>query len=178
MVKKIPNSEITLNQLRLSWSYLQNHKTNNMKKVILLAVFLAGFSTIAQHGERRHKDGFKNMSTEQIATLQTKKMTLALDLTDSQQDQIQSLHLEHAKLRKAKMAEHKAKKETGEKSELSSDELYAMKKARLDGAIAHKAELKNILTEKQFDKWEEMKPKKGKRHRGKHSGEKRRKKME
>lgn len=114
-----------------------------MKKVILLAVLLAGFSAMAQRGERRHRDGFRNMSAEQTATLQTKKMTLALDLTESQQDQIQSLHLEHVKLRKAKMVERRAKKEEGEKRELSSDELYAMKKARLDGAIAHKAELKN-----------------------------------
>jgi hypothetical protein len=149
-----------------------------MKKVILLAVLLAGFSAMAQGGERRHRDGFRNMSAEQTATLQTKKMTLVLDLTESQQAQIQSFHLDNVKLRKAKMAEHRTKKEEGEKHELSSDELYAMKKARLDGAIAHKAKLKKILTEKQFDKWEEMKHKKGKHHRGKHSGEKRRKKME
>ncbi len=49
-----------------------------MKKVILLVALMVGFTAMAQKGERGHKGDFKNMSAEQMATLQTKKMTLGL----------------------------------------------------------------------------------------------------
>ena len=148
-------------------SYYQNHKTNNMKKVILLVALMVGFTTMAQKGERGHKGDFKNMSAEQMATLQTKKMTLDLDLTEVQQKKIQALNLENAIKRKAKMEERKALKEADERPARTSDEQYAMRAERLDAAIAHKSELKKILSTEQFGQWEMHHKKRGEHRKGK-----------
>ncbi|MBD0852537.1 hypothetical protein [Maribacter arenosus] len=148
-----------------------------MKKVILLVVLMAGFTAMAQKGERGQRGEYKNMSAEQMATLQTKKMTLDLDLTQAQQTKVQALNLENAKKRKAQMEARKAQKESGEAKALTSDERFAMKQERLDAAIAHKAELKKILNEEQFAKWEmhhkkrgEHRKDKGNRSKGKKQG--------
>ncbi len=138
-----------------------------MKKVILLVALLAGFTAMAQKGERGNKGDFKNMSAEQMATLQTKKMTLDLDLSEAQQSKIQALNLEKATKRKAIMDERKAQKETAERPKLTSDEQYAKKTERLDASIAHKAELKKILSDEQFEKWEIHHKKRGEHRKGK-----------
>lgn len=138
-----------------------------MKKVIVLVVLMVGFTAMAQKGERGHKGDFKNMSAEQMATLQTKKMTLDLDLTEVQQKKIQVLNLENAKKRKAKMEERKALKEADEKPARTSDEKYSMRAKRLDAAIAHKSELKKILSTEQFEKWELHHKKRGEHQKGK-----------
>ncbi|EAR00611.1 hypothetical protein [Maribacter sp. HTCC2170] len=147
-----------------------------MKKVLIAIMLMAGFTAVAQRGERGekgHRGDFKSMTAEQMATLQTKKMTLALDLTSNQQNKIQALNLENAEQSKAKMEERKAAKESSEQKKPTSDEIYAMKKARLDAAIAHKASLKDILTPEQFEKWETHRKKRGEHKKHRHlKGEK------
>lgn len=138
-----------------------------MKKVVVLMMLMAGFTAMAQKGERGHGADFKDLSAEQMATLHTKKMTLDLDLTDAQQSKIKAFHLEKFKHRKAKMEERKAQEDSFERKKLTSDEKYALRAERLDAAIAHKAELKKILSEEQFEKWEEHHKKRGKHHKGK-----------
>ncbi len=138
-----------------------------MKKVILLAALMLGFTAMAQKGERGNRGDFKNMSAEQMATLQTKQMTLDLNLTASQQSKIQALNLDNATKRKAKMEERKALKEAAERPARTSDEQYAMRAERLDAAIAHKAELKKILSTEQFEQWEMHHKKRGERRKGK-----------
>lgn len=130
-----------------------------MKKLILLVVLMAGITAIAQKPERErgHRGDMGNMTPEQMATLQTKQMTLALDLTDAQQKQIQSLNLENATARSAKREEMKAKKESGEAKKMTSEERYAMQTARLDHQIAQKEKMKKILNTEQYEKWEAMK---------------------
>jgi hypothetical protein len=108
----------------------------------------------------------KDLTPEQMATLQTKKMTLALDLTEAQQAQVKALHLENAKMRKTKMEERKAQKEEGEAKKPTSEERYAMTNARLDHQIAQKAELKSILSDEQYAQWEKMDHRKGKHRKG------------
>lgn len=131
-------------------------------------LLLVGATAVAQEKSGGHHRGKMNdMTPEQMATLQTKKMTLALDLSESQQSQIQALNLENVKVRKTKMEERKAKKEVGERKKRTSEERYAMSNARLDAQIAQKEEMKKILSEKQMEKWEKMKH--GKR---KHKGRK------
>ena len=138
-----------------------------MKKIMIIALFAASCAVSAQHRENRHRGNFKDMTAEQIATLQTKKMTLALDLDEGQQQQIQVLNLENATRRKAKMEERMSQKKSEERQKPSSDELYAQRNERLDAAIAHKAALKQILSEEQFQKWERMRRhQKGKHKRG------------
>lgn len=130
-----------------------------MKKLVLLVVLAIGISATAQKSEheRGHRGDMKDMSPEQMATLQTKQMTLALDLTDAQQKQIQSSNLENAMNRAEKMKEMKAKRESGEAKKLTSEERYSMKTAMLDHQIAQKENMKKILNKEQYEKWEKMK---------------------
>lgn len=101
----------------------------------------------------------KDLSPEQMATLKTKKMTLALDLTKSQQDKIYALNLKNAKELKVKMQARKNEKENqeGNRIELSSDEKYKRINNRLDKQIAIKKELSAILTKEQLEKMEQIK---------------------
>ena len=130
-----------------------------MKKIVVLIVLMAGITAMAQKPERErgHRGDMKDMSPEQIATLQTKQMTLALDLSDAQQKEIQSINLENAVKRSEKMDEMKARKESGEANKLTSEERYAMKTAMLDHQIAQKEKMKKILNKEQYEKWEKMK---------------------
>ncbi|MCM4150947.1 hypothetical protein DHD05_05020 [Arenibacter sp. N53] len=130
-----------------------------MRKLIVLAVLMAGITAMAQKPERERgqRGDMRDMTPEQMATLQTKQMTLALDLTEAQQKQIQSLNLDNAKKRAEKMNEMKAKRESGEAKKLSSEERYAMKTAMLDRQIAQKEKMKKILNNEQYEKWEKMK---------------------
>lgn len=130
-----------------------------MKKLIVFAVLMASVTAMAQTPERSKGDRnpMKDMTPEQIATLQTKQMTLALDLTDAQQMEMQGLNLENAVKRSDKMNEMRARKEKGEVKKLTSEERYAMKIAMLDHQIAQKEKLKNILNKEQYVKWEKMK---------------------
>ncbi len=57
----------------------------------------------------------------------------------------------------------------------TSDERYAMKNERLDAMIAHKTEMKEILSPDQYAKWEKMGQRGGKHRKGKHHMQKRQK---
>ena len=61
--------------------------------MILVAILAVGFAN-AQPGER-------NLTPEQIASIQSKKMTLVLDLGNKQQAQVEKLLLVNAKERQA-----------------------------------------------------------------------------
>lgn len=65
-------------------------------------------------GPKMRKGHKMDMTAEQMATLQTKHMTLALDLTEDQQNQIYKINLEKAQFGKEKWAEAKAARESGE----------------------------------------------------------------
>ncbi|MBD1263087.1 DUF4890 domain-containing protein [Maribacter polysiphoniae] len=134
-----------------------------MKKVIVLIALIVGTTAMAQQRKDGKRNSMKDMTAEQMATLQTKKMTLDLDLTDAQQTKILALNLENAKKRKAKMEERQAMRNSGDRPKLTSEEKYAMQAERLDAAIAHKAALKKILNDDQYAKWEMTRKKGGDR---------------
>lgn len=131
-----------------------------MKKLILIAIAFIGLQATAQqqrkqdpqNGERGEK--MMNLSAVEIATLQTKKMTLALDLNASQQKEIQQINLENATMRKAHMDERKAKREAGTAEKPSKEERLKMMNAMLDHKIEMKAKMKTILNKEQYAKWE------------------------
>jgi protein CpxP len=135
-----------------------------MKKVILLGLLMIGFIGLAQNEirENRHRGNLEELSPEQIATLQTKRMTLALDLSEAQQKQLQKINLDQATSRKVKMEERKSKKEAGEMTKPSSDERYAMQTEKMDKLISHKAQMKELLSKEQYEKWENMQHRKRK----------------
>ncbi|SMC46831.1 hypothetical protein [Cellulophaga tyrosinoxydans] len=120
-----------------------------MKKVIAVLVLFVGLNAMAQKRENR------NLNPEQIATLTTKKMTLDLDLNESQQSKIYELQLENAKSRMTKMEAHR-KENSESMKKLSSEERFAKKTEMLDHQIAQKKKIKTILNADQFEKWEKL----------------------
>ena len=119
-----------------------------MKKLAFVLIALIAFNTQAQEKPTREKS---NLSAEQMATLKTKKMTLHLDLNESQRREVKALNLEIAKERKEMKVNRKNRKE------LTQDERFSMKSKMLDKQIAFKSKMKKILNEEQFAKWEKSK---------------------
>lgn len=137
-----------------------------MKKLMMIMIILASVTLTAQRGSRSGNDRMsKNLTAEQTATLQTKKMTLALALDENQSSKVYDLMLQEAKERKAKKAERKNNKE---KTRPTKEERYAKVNKHLDDQIAMQNKMKKILTEEQFAKFE--KTKMNRRMKGKHRG--------
>ncbi|WP_297796962.1 hypothetical protein [uncultured Eudoraea sp.] len=129
-----------------------------MKKVIAITVLLIGLVGYSQRGhqfDNAHRN-MKEMTSEQIAILKTKKMTLALDLNSEQQKEIQKINFENVEDRKAMMMERDAKRMDEEHSKPSAKERFDFQNERLDKMIAQKAKMKQILSEDQFEKWERI----------------------
>lgn len=137
-----------------------------MKKIAVVLLLLIAAASFAQDGGKK-KGKLKNITPEEMATLQTKKATLALDLTEKQQEQIKTLLLEKAKIRNSAMSSQKARKDDQGEA-VTVDERYAREAERLDYQIAERAELQKILSAEQMAKWEEMQKRRG--HPGKRKG--------
>jgi len=139
-----------------------------MKKLIgiLVLVLAVTFSVNAQERTKRKKMNHPKFTAEQQATLHTKKMTLALDLTAGQQREIHKFHLATAADRKAMVAEFKNNKEN--RVQLTDTQKYDKLVAKLDKQIAHKSKMKNILNKEQYEKWSKMHGQKMRQHGKKH----------
>ena len=111
---------------------------------------------------------YQDYSPEEIANLQTKKMTLHLDLNESQQKEIKKLNLENAISRETMMKAHKAQKESGNMEKPSKEARLKMMNDRLDHQIEMKATMKKILNADQFTKWEKSKEEMKNKHYGIH----------
>ncbi len=147
-----------------------------MKKILVLAIALISLQGIAQERQRENRQenrkerqqNLKDLTPEQAATLQTKKMALHLDLSEAQQKEIYKLNLANAKERQSKMEAVKKMRKSDEKP--SKEARYDMMNERLDNQIAQKKQLKSILTKEQFEKLEKgnkMKQRKQLKERGK-----------
>jgi len=137
-----------------------------MKKLLIIALALVTIQVSAQ--EKRGEKGRKaNLAPEEMAQLQTKQMTLDLDLTEAQQKEVGVINLENAIAKKAQMEARKSKKDSEEKP--SKEERLQMKNDRLDAQIATKKKMKSVLNAEQYAKWES---KQGKRHHKKGKGKK------
>lgn len=126
-----------------------------MKKILAIALLATGMVAGAQEKVERAEKAENlrhQLTTEERADLQVKRMTLNLDLTEKQQKEIKNLMLEEGKTREAKMEDFKGKREKGEKP--SKEEMLKMKNDRLDKQIEMKKKMKTILDEKQYEKWE------------------------
>lgn len=148
-----------------------------MKKLIIIAIALISIQGIAQ-GEKKQgpsnqerSQRMNDLTPDEAATLQTKKMTLHLDLSEKQQKDIYKINLENATKRKDMMAAMKAKKESGQMEKPSKENRLAMQNAKLDHQIATKAKMKSILNADQFAKWEKAQSKMEHKKKGMHRGE-------
>jgi hypothetical protein len=142
---------------------MYSQKKYTMKKLIVLIAFCSTAFAYAQGQENKGKD----MSAVESATLQTKKMTLALALDDGQSKKAYALILSQTEKRKA------AKKEkTGDKKPSKEERLKRIN-TRLDEQIAFQNEMKSILTATQFEEWRKMtKNRKMRGKRGANGGKK------
>lgn len=133
-----------------------------MKKLIIAALLVVSMTSFAQDRKDMPKRAeMEKFTPEQRNQLMLKKMTLELDLSAKQQEQMKSIIAEQTAKRESRMKEWKANKDTD--SKLSSDERFARKSQMLDEQIAMKAKMKTILSADQFEKWDAMKSKHHKR---------------
>ena len=118
-----------------------------MKKIITVVILMFAVSStlFAQKNKK------EELSVEQKTDLKLKKLALKLDLTQAQQRQIKPLLAEQISQHMAMKERRKAMKESDKKP--STDERYQMKNKMLDKQIVFKAEMKKILDEKQYEKF-------------------------
>lgn len=103
-----------------------------------------------ERGAHQMKELTKDWTPTQRAELKTKKLTLHLDLTEKQQEQVHAIHLQQEEHFAAKRKEREAGKK------LTSEELYQLKSNALDRKIAEKEQFKAILNAEQFTKFEKL----------------------
>lgn len=124
-------------------------------------MILLGFVMNAQHapgrndGKMHRREQVKDFTPEQKAELQTKRMTLELDLTDAQQNTIKAHILQRLNEREKAKGARKANREAGKRP--GAEERFAMENRKLDEKIATKAFYKKTLSTQQFEKLENMK---------------------
>lgn len=128
-----------------------------MKKVLVIVVLFVGCSAMAQKKRPHHprKQLLESLDAEQIATLRTKKMTLALDLNQEQFEEVLQLNIAEVAFHKEKRETRKAAKDDAKPS--SAVDRFNMANARLDRQIAMQQQLKDILTNDQYALWKELK---------------------
>lgn len=120
-----------------------------MKNTLMIVIAFITFTLSGQNDMGKDKqfrqENRKNFTPEQKAELHSKKLTLELDLTDSQQKEIKKLLLDHKKQKSSNSEKRK---------DISVENKYEGKKTALDRRIIMKREFKKILTSKQYEKWE------------------------
>ena len=127
-----------------------------MKNLVILAILLGSFSLIAQpkdahqfKRDKHPKELLKDLSPQQRAEILSKRMVLQLDLSDKQQEQVADLILE----REARRPEDRPSRK--EMEALSKEERFRLMNEKLDDRIQFNRELKGVLTEAQWTKWNE-----------------------
>lgn len=124
-----------------------------MKKLAILLVFVFAF-TLTTNAQKKRKEKRPQFTVEQHTDLAVKKMTLALDLSEKQQNQIRPLLKQQAEKKKKAMEKRKEMRKNNTKPK--ADGLYKMQAERLDDQIAMKNRMKSILNKEQFEKFEKM----------------------
>lgn len=124
---------------------------------ILLLVFTVTFTTQAQ---RKKGDRNSKLTIEQQTSLTVKRMTLALDLSEGQQNEIKPLLMAEMAGRNTAIKERRAAKKN--KEQPTADEIYAIQSKLLDHKIFMRDKMKNILNKEQFEKFDKMQKKSNK----------------
>jgi len=128
-----------------------------MKKTMALCALLIGLGASAQHRPHQPVRGNEHrteLSSAQRATIQSKRLTLALGLDQQQQDQIAAL----LKSRLDERMEWKAqrKSEAGSTEQKDGASRYVALNNRLDREIDFQENLKGILSDSQFEQWKSL----------------------
>lgn len=121
-----------------------------MKKLVMIAIAFIAITATAQRGGGDRAT--HNLTAEEVASLQTKKMTLALVLSEAQIKKVHKIHLEQAEKRKAMREARKNEKEDSK----SEKDRFAHRENMLDERIAVQNKMQQILDEDQFKLWRKM----------------------
>jgi protein CpxP len=113
-----------------------------MKKLIFTLMLMAPIAMMEQPQHQK----YQKMNPEQRAVLQAKTLRLHLDLTSAQEEKVKTLLVEQ-------MEDKKSHRENAKAQNLSG---YERKLHQLDQKLAFKAAMKNILTEAQYENWNQI----------------------
>ena len=136
-----------------------------MKKTASILVLVFVFTVNAKAQEKDRRTQREKLTVDQQAILAVKKMTLTLELTKAQQQEIQPILARQISSKRAEFEKVKAMRES--KRELTADERFAFQNQRLDQQIAYQKEMKSILNDKQYDKFREQVETQKRKMRGK-----------
>lgn len=126
---------------------------------IVAILIMVSIFAIAQHRPTEKIEGYNKtmmfemltLKPEEMAALQTKRLTFYLDLNENQQKSVKEIYLDVSKKRIAKL------KEIKELNQKPSEEFrFKLVNERLDMMIEVKSKLKNILSPEQLNAWVQM----------------------
>ena len=130
-----------------------------MKRIIILALLFAFISmgAIAQVKEKHHESHNikENIDTEAHAMMYADKVTTRLNLSLEQKEKIQEAQMKRLQHEKEMMAE--MMHDTGEMGEMKKKKMHAYEDEFM-------ADMKNILTPAQYQKWLTMHEREKKMH--------------
>lgn len=138
-----------------------------MKKICTLSLIFLTLGAFAQ--QRGHRGNIhqarQELTAEQQATLQSKRMALALELDTPQQQAVQRLLESRFEARPQMRGRRQG---AGRDSSLTPEARYQRMEARLDRELAFRQELREILTEAQYAQWKTQQARKRAHRRGHH----------
>lgn len=123
-----------------------------MKNIALVVLLGLSLSMYAQRGKGQHGQR-SEFTSEQQAVLKTKKMALALDLNEDQQEKLIDLNTKWAEKRSQYKEAYKKQKEAEQKPD--ADARYERQLQMLDDQLAYQKELEKILNKEQYLSWKE-----------------------
>lgn len=124
-----------------------------MKKFIILCMVLTGLNLMAQERPQRAT----KMSSEEMATLGAKRITMQLDLNAEQEAKLQKIYQERFDEEKQMRAERREKME--ENREKMKEEMAERKEERSELTAEYNLKVKEILSAEQYEKYLEMQKK-------------------
>ena len=126
----------------------------NFALILMMVIAVTFTANTQEKTAQKKRQNRRQFTVEQNTELAVKRMTLALDLNEKQQNQIKPLLMTQAAQRKTAM--EKMKKARENKQKPSEEELFTMRSQQLDNQIAMKKSMKEILTKEQFEEFEKM----------------------
>ncbi|WP_445384169.1 hypothetical protein ACT6NV_09120 [Robiginitalea sp. IMCC44478] len=138
-----------------------------MKNVMIALLLLCSFSLAAQ-GKHRGFHGKKmaqtNLSVEQQAILQSKRMTLLLDLSSDQRQHLERILIDQIGSKKEMQARRKVMRDSAVAPD--PEQRFEYLNALLEEQIAFQNQMKGILSEEQYGIWKKanLAKHRGKRH--------------
>jgi protein CpxP len=126
----------------------------NFALILMMVIAVTFTANTQEKTAQKKRQNRRQFTVEQNTELAVKRMTLALDLNEKQQNQIKPLLMTQAAQRKTAM--EKMKKARENKQKPSEEELFTMRSQQLGNQIAMKKSMKEILTKEQFEEFEKM----------------------